>query len=77
MARRKTVENPLEAAVRNMVGRYNSDLREFVDGLKDSIARTLLESALDKLEFSSDKKYFTIKVPLKPKTRRTPKNGTG
>ena len=77
MARRKTLKNPLESTVCSMIGRYDSDLREFVDGLKDSIARTLLESALDKLEFSSDKKYFTIKVPLKPKTRRTPKNGTG
>ena len=77
MARRKTLKNPLESTVRDMIDLYNSGLRDFVDDLKDSIARTLLESALDKLEFSSDKKYFTIKVPLKPKTRRTPKNGTG
>ena len=77
MARRKTLKNPLESTVRNMIDLYNSGLHDFVDDLKGSIAEALLESALDELEFSSDKKYFVIKVPLEPKTRRTPKNGTG
>ena len=74
MTKRKTIENPLGAVVCNMVNRYDSDLRKFMDGLKGAIASSLLESALEKLEFSSDKKYFVIKVPLKP-TRRTPKHG--
>lgn len=77
MTRRKTLKNPLESTVCNIIDRYDSNLNDFIDDLKDSIAKALLESALGELEFSSDKKYFTVKIPLKPKTRRTPKNGAG